>query len=59
MNAFMKIILIFEEHLIGSFINLMVGRTESEGLPTHLELKFLSASGTIYLRPIKLLGTAE
>lgn len=34
-----------------------VDRTESEGLPTQLELKlYLPGHGTVYLRPIKLLG---
>jgi hypothetical protein len=37
-----------------------VDRTKFESLPTHLELKLsLPEHGTVYLRPIKLLGTAN
>ena len=37
--------------------DLNVDRTEVEGLPIQLELKlFLPTNGTVYLRPIKLLG---
>ena len=36
-----------------------VARTEKEGLPTKLELKLsLPGNGTVYLRPIKLIGVA-
>jgi hypothetical protein len=35
---------------------LYVDRTEPEGLPTQLEVKILLGRGTIYLRPVKLLG---
>ena len=39
---------------------LTVDRAESEGLPTHLELKLsLPEHGTVYLRPIKLLGVVS
>jgi hypothetical protein len=39
---------------------LTVDNTRIESLPTHLELKLsLPAHGTVYLRPIKLLGTAH